>query len=89
MYITMQTIKRNLGLFNLEISDLIIGTIFAIISVVFFLTQNYTIAFVILSFGVVALVPINFSKMNRVYKLFILFIKYLFNKREYFYVKDC
>lgn len=88
MYITMQTIKRNLGLFNLEIPDLIIGTIFAIISIILFLTQNYTTAFVILSFGVVLLVPINFSKMNRIYKLIILFVKYLFKKREYYYVKE-
>lgn len=89
MYITMQTIKRNLGLFNLEIADLIIGVIFAISSIVFFLIQNYTIAFVILAFGVIALVPISFSKMNRIYKLLILFFKYLFSNKEYYYIKDC
>lgn len=89
MYITMQTIKRNLGLFNLEIADLIIGTIFAVVSIFFFLIQSYTVAFIILSFGVLALVPINFSKMNRMYKLFILFFKYLFTKKEYLYFKDC
>ena len=43
MYITMQTTKRNLGLFNLEVADLIIGSVFAITSVVFFLIQSYTI----------------------------------------------
>ena len=89
MYITMQTTKRNLGLFNLEVADLIIGSVFAITSVVFFLIQSYTIAFVILCFGIMALVPISFSKMKRIYKLLILFFKYLFSKKEYFYIKDC
>ena len=84
----MQTIKRNLGLFNLEIADLIIGSIFAITSIIFFLTENYTIGLIILSFGIIGLVPINFSKMNRIYKLFILFSKYIFKKREYLYFKN-
>lgn len=88
MYITMQTIKRNLGLFNLEIADLIIGSIFAITSIIFFLTEDYTIGLIILSFGIIGLVPISFSKMNRIYKLFILFIKYIFKKREYLYFKN-
>ncbi len=87
MYITMQTIKRNLGLFNLEVADLIIGTIFAIVSIIFFLTEQYTIALVVLSFGIVGLVPISFSKMNRIYKLLILFFKYLFKDKEYLYYK--
>lgn len=88
MYITMQTIKRNLGLFNLEVADLIIGFIFAVISIVFFLIQSYTIGFVILSFGIIGLVPINFSKKNRIYKLMELFLEYLFKKREYIYFKN-
>ncbi len=88
MYITMQTIKRNLGLFNLEVADLIIGSIFAVISIVFFLIQSYTIGFVILSFGIIGLVPVNFSKKNRIYKLMGLFLEYLFKKREYIYFKN-
>lgn len=88
MYITMQTINRNLGLFNLEIADLIIGTIFAVISIIFFLIQSYTIGFVILSFGIIGLVPVSFSKKNRIYKLMGLFIEYLFKKREYIYFKN-
>ena len=84
----MQTIKRNLGLFNLEVADLIIGFIFAVISIVFFLIQSYTIGFVILSFGIIGLVPINFSKKNRIYKLMELFLEYLFKKREYIYFKN-
>ena len=36
MYITLKTIKRNLGLFNLEFEDLIIGGIFILIFTILF-----------------------------------------------------
>ena len=82
MYITLKSIKRNLGLFNLEYEDLIIGGIF-----ILFLLRLYTISIVIISLGIIGLVPINFSKCNRMYKLFILFSKYLFKSKNYYFYK--
>ena len=88
MYITMQTIKRNLGLFNLQLQDIIIGGIVSVIFVILFLLKFYTIGLVILSFGIIALVPMNFSKADRTYKLVILFCRYLFSSKEYCYFME-
>ena len=86
MYITLQSIKRNLGLFNLEIIDIIIGSIFILIFTFLFLLKFYTTAIIVISLGVMALLPIDFSKCNRMYKLFLLFTRFIFkNKNYYFY----
>lgn len=87
MYITLKSIKRNLGLFNLEFEDLIIGGIFILVFTILFVLKLYTSAIVIISFGVLSLVPMDFSKCNRMYKLFILFVKYLFKNKNYYYYK--
>jgi len=87
MYITLKSIKRNLGLFNLEFEDLILGGIFILVFTILFILKFYTSAVVIISFGALSLVPMDFGKCNRMYKLFILFIKYLFKNRNYFYYK--
>lgn len=86
MYITLQSIKRNLGLFHLEFHDLILGGIFILVFTVLFLLKIYTLSILIISIGALSLVPMDFSKCNRMYKLFVLFFKYLFkNKKYYFY----
>ncbi len=87
MYITLKTIKRNLGLFNLEFEDLIIGGIFILIFTILFLLKIYTLAILIISFGALSLVPMDFSKCNRMYKLYILFVKYLFKHKNYYFYK--
>ena len=87
MYITLKSIKRNLGLFNLELEDLAIGGIFILIFIILFLLKVYTLAITIISLGILSLVPMDFSKCNRMYKLFILFIKYLFKNKNYYYYK--
>ena len=87
MYITLKSIKRNLGLFNLELEDLIIGGIFILLFTILFLFKIYTIAIVIISLGILALVPMDFSKCNRMYRLFLLFVKYLFKNKHYYFYK--
>ena len=87
MYITLKTIKRNLGLFNLEFEDLIIGGIFILIFTILFLLKIYTLSILIISFGALSLVPMDFSKCNRMYKLYILFVKYLFKHKNYYFYK--
>ena len=87
MYITLQSIKRNLGLFNLEIEDLIIGSIFGLIFIVLFLLHFYTTSLVVISLGILSLMPMDFSKCNRIYKLFILFTKFIFKNKNYYFYK--
>lgn len=87
MYITLQSIKRNLGLFNLEFEDLIIGGTFILIFTILFLLKLYTVAILFISLGAFSLVPMDFSKCNRMYKLFVLFVKYLFKQRNYYFYK--
>ena len=87
MYITLQSIKRNLGLFNLEIEDLIIGSIFGLMFTILFLLHFYTTSLVVLSLGILALIPMDFSKCNRMYKLFSLFTKFIFKKKNYYFYK--
>jgi len=87
LYITLQSIKRNLGLFNLEIEDLIIGSIFGLIFTILFLLHFYTISLVVLSLGIFSLIPMDFSKCNRMYKLFILFTKFIFQNKNYYFYK--
>lgn len=87
MYITLKSIKRNLGLFNLEFEDLIIAGIFILIFTILFLLKIYTLAILIISFGALSLVPMDFSKCNRMYKLYILFVKYLFKHKNYYFYK--
>lgn len=87
MYITLKSIKKNLGLFNLEFEDLILGGTFVLIFTILFLLKFYTVAIVVIAFGALSLVPMDYSKCNRMYKLFILFVKYLFKNRNYYYYK--
>jgi len=88
LYITLKSIKRNLGLFNLEFEDLIIGGIFIIVFTILFLLKFYTTAIVVISLGAFSLVPMDYSKCNRMYKLFILFVKYLFKPKHYCFYKQ-
>lgn len=88
MYITLKSIKRNLGLFNLEIEDLIIGSIFIVSFTILFLLQIYTTSIVVISFGLISLVPIEFSKCNRMYKLFILFTIFILKDKNYYFYND-
>ena len=87
MFITLQSTKRNLGLFNLQMEDIILGSIFILLFVIFFLIHLYTFAIFLISIGIISLFPSDFSKCNRVYKLFNLFIKFLFKDKNYYYIK--
>lgn len=87
MYITLKSIKRNLGLFDLEIIDLIIGGIFLLVFIILFSLKLYTSSLVVLSCSFLSLVPIDFSKCNRIYKLAILFVLFLFKNKNYYFYK--
>ena len=87
MYITLQSIKRNLGLFNLEYEDLIIGSLFGIVFTLLCLFHFYTSSIVVLSLGILSLIPIDFSKCNRMYKLFMLFTNFICKNKKYYFYK--
>ena len=88
MYITLQSIKRNLGLFNLELEDIIIGSIFGVIFTILFLLHLYTLAIIVISVGILSLIPMDFSKCNRMYKLFSLFTKFMLKNKIYYFYRD-
>lgn len=88
MYITLKSIKRNLGLFNLEMEDLIIGALFILVFTILFVAQFYTMGIVVISTGFISLVPLDFSKCNRMYKLFLLFGKFMIKDKNYYFYNE-
>ena len=84
-YITLKSVKKNLGLFNLEFQDLIIAGIVIFCTVVFFIINYQTIALIILALGAFALIPTDFSKCNRLYKVVHLFASFLLRNKNYYY----
>ncbi len=88
MYITLKSIKRNLGFKGIEIQDVIIALPIVILFIVFFCFTRFKIPSIIfLMLGIFSLLPINVSKKNRMYKVVILVVKYLFRTKIYVYKK--
>ena len=89
MYITVKTLKRNLGFKGIELNDVLIGfPIFILFIVLFALTPLKLFAVALLMIGIFLMLPVKVSKKNRMYKVLFLVIKYLFRTREYIYVKN-
>ncbi|MGM9876809.1 MAG: hypothetical protein ACI33S_00755 [Bacilli bacterium] len=87
MYITVTSIKRTLGKY-VEMKDLYIGLPMLFSFLLIFSFTNHKIASLIyLTICFFLMLPIRVSKKNRMYKVVILMIKYLFNCREYTYSK--
>ncbi len=88
MYITLKSIKRNLGFKGIEISDILISFPLIIIFIVFFcFTRLKILSLIGLLIGVFCLLPITISKKNRMYKVIILIFNFLFRERKYVYRK--
>lgn len=88
MYITLKSIKRNLGFKGLELTDIIIALPIMIVFIVLFcFTRLQILSLIGLMIGVFCLLPTNFSKKNRMYKIIILMIKYLIKTKKYVYKK--
>ena len=86
MYITVKTIKRNMGFKGIEIEDFIIGIPIALIFIIMFCCTPFKIASIVfLLIGAFSLLPISVSKKNRMYKVIWLIIKYLFKPKKYVY----
>lgn len=89
MYITLKSIKRNLGFKGIEISDIIIALPMIIVFIVLFCFTPLKILSVIgLMIGIFFLLPINVSKKNRMYKVIGLIFRFLFREKIFVYQKE-
>ena len=89
MYITVKSIKRNLGFKGIEISDIIIALPMIILFIVLFCFTPLKIPAVVgLMIGVFCLLPINVSKKNRMYKVIGLIFKFLIREKIFVYQKE-
>lgn len=89
MYITLKSIKRNLGFKGIEISDIIIAFPMIILFIILFCFTPLKILSVIgLMIGIFCLLPINVSKKNRMYKVVGLIFKFLFREKIFVYQKE-
>lgn len=89
MYITVKSIKRNLGFKGLEISDIVIALPMIILFIVLFCFTPLKISAIVgLMIGIFCLLPINVSKKNRMYKVIGLIFKFLFREKLFVYQKE-
>ncbi len=86
MYITVASIKRNLGFKGLEINDIFFSIPFiSLFMILFCLTRYKLLGLFILIIGIFLLIPVKVSQKNRMYKVLLLIGKYLLNIKEYTY----
>lgn len=89
MYITVKSIKRNLGFKGIEISDIVIALPMIILFIVLFCFTPLKIpAIVGLMIGIFCLLPINVSKKNRMYKVIGLILKFLIREKIFVYQRE-
>lgn len=89
MYITVKSIKRNLGFKGIEISDIVIALPMIILFIVLFCFTPLKIpAIVGLMIGIFCLLPINISKKNRMYKVIGLIFKFLIREKIFVYQRE-
>jgi len=89
MYIVVNSLKRNLGFKGIEINDLLIGVPIIFTFLFLFVFSPYKIESIIfLMVGIFMLLPIRLSKKNRMYKVIILLITFLFRNKTYIYTKE-
>ena len=87
MYITLTSLKKTLGKY-IELSDLFIGLPSLVVYIILFsIPFTRLISLIFLSIVVFLLIPINLSKKNRMYKVMLLVIKYIFKCKVYIYNK--
>ena len=88
MYITVPSIKKTLGKY-IEMKDLYIGLpmLFSFL-LLFSFSSHKLFSLVYLTVCDFLMLPVKVSKKNRMYKVVILFVKYIFNCKEYIYKKN-
>ena len=87
MYITVPSIKRTLGKY-IEMTDLYIGLpMLFVFLFMFSFTSHKLFSLVYLTTCIFLLLPVKVSKKNRMYKVLLLLIKYLFNCKNFYYCR--
>jgi hypothetical protein len=88
MYITVPSIKKTLGKY-IEMKDLYIGLPMLLVFLLLFSFTSYKVfSLIYLTICIFIMLPVNVSKKNRMYKVAILFLKYLLKCKEYSYKKN-
>lgn len=88
MYITIKSIKKTLGKY-IEMTDLYLGLPMLMIFLTLFAFTNLKIeAMVFLTICVFLLIPINLSKKNRMYKIMILLLEFIFKNKNYCFFNE-
>ena len=88
IYITVKSLNKTLGKY-VEMSDLYLGIpILFLFLIMFSFTSLKLESLIILTIGLFLLIPIQMSKKNRMYKIMIMFFKYLFKNKEYIYMRN-
>lgn len=88
MYITIKSIKKTLGKY-IEMTDLYLGLPMLMIFLVLFAFTNLKIeALIFLSICLFLLIPINLSKKNRMYKIMILLVEFIFKNKNYYFFNE-
>lgn len=86
MYITLKSIKRDLGFKGIEIPDILIAFPIIIFFIILFCFTKFKISSLIfLLIGIFCLLPINVSKKNRMYKVLGLIFQFVFRKKIFIY----
>lgn len=88
MYIILPSLKKTLGKF-VELDDLFVGLpILFIFLILFSFTPFKFFSIGFFTFGILMMLPVNVSKKNRMYKVFILFYKYFKRKRTFILINE-
>ncbi len=88
-YITLKSIKRNLGFKGLEINDIFIAIPFLFLFFLFFCFTSFKIeSLSILIIAFFLLLPINLSQKNRMYKVLMLLINFMIRRKIFIFIED-
>lgn len=88
IYITVKSLNKTLGKY-IEMFDLYLGIpILFLFLIMFSFTSLKLESLIILTIGLFLLIPIQMSKKNRMYKIMIMFFKYLFKNKEYIHMRN-
>lgn len=89
MYITVKSIKRDLGFKGIEVSDIVIGLPMILLFIILFcFTPLKILSIVGLMIGIFCLLPISVSKKNRMYKVLCLIFSYIKRDKIFIYKNE-
>lgn len=89
MYITVKSIKRDLGFKGIEVSDIVIGLPMILLFIILFcFTPLKILSIVGLMIGIFCLLPISVSKKNRMYKVLGLIFSYIKRDKIFIYKNE-